>query len=65
MVQVQLAEKILEQKLSSTIGEQKANELRSCKIFQVRIQFIEEVTNGLLAPPSYFFTDVSMNKNGL
>ena len=27
-------------------------------------QFIDEVTEGLLAPPDYFFTDVKMNKNG-
>lgn len=47
---------------SSTIGEQKQTNYALQNIS--REQFIEEVTDGLLAPPSYFFTDVMMNKNG-
>ena len=48
--------------MSSTIGEQKQTNYALQDISKDK--FIEEVTNGLLAPPSYFFTDVSMNKNG-
>ena len=47
---------------SSTIGEQKQSNYALQNISKE--QFINEVTDGLLAPPSYFFTDVKMNKNG-
>ena len=47
---------------SSTIGEQKQSNYVLQNISKE--QFINEVTDGLLAPPSYFFTDVKMNKNG-
>jgi glyoxylase-like metal-dependent hydrolase (beta-lactamase superfamily II)/rhodanese-related sulfurtransferase len=46
----------------STIGEQKQSNYALQNISKE--QFINEVTDGLLAPPSYFFTDVKMNKNG-
>jgi glyoxylase-like metal-dependent hydrolase (beta-lactamase superfamily II)/rhodanese-related sulfurtransferase len=46
----------------STIGEQKSQNYALQSIS--RDQFIEQVTNGLLAPPKYFYTDVMMNKNG-
>ncbi len=47
---------------TSTIGEQKATNyaLQSMS----KEDFIEDVTDGLLAPPPYFFKDVMMNKNG-
>ena len=47
---------------TSTIGEQKQSNYALQNISKE--QFINEVTDGLLAPPSYFFTDVKMNKNG-
>jgi hydroxyacylglutathione hydrolase len=46
----------------STIGEQKQTNYALQNISKQ--QFIQEVTDGLLAPPAYFFTDVKMNKNG-
>jgi glyoxylase-like metal-dependent hydrolase (beta-lactamase superfamily II)/rhodanese-related sulfurtransferase len=46
----------------STIGEQKQSNYALQNISKE--QFINEVTDGLLAPPSYFFNDVKMNKNG-
>ena len=47
---------------SSTIGQQKQSNYALQKI--TKDQFIHELTDGLLAPPAYFFTDVMMNKNG-
>ena len=47
---------------SSTIGEQKQSNYALQNISKE--QFITEVTDGLLAPPAYFFTDVKMNKMG-
>ena len=46
----------------TTIGEQKAKNYALQPM--PKEDFIAEVTNGLLAPPKYFFTDVMMNKNG-
>ena len=46
----------------STIGEQKQTNYALQDISKE--QFVKEVTDGLLAPPAYFFTDVKMNKNG-
>ena len=46
----------------STIGEQKATNYALQPISKAT--FINQVTDGLLAPPSYFFTDVMMNKKG-
>ena len=46
----------------STIGEQKQTNYALQTL--TKEQFIDEVTEGLLAPPDYFFTDVKMNKNG-
>ena len=47
---------------TSTIGEQKATNYALQPTS--REDFIREVTDGLLAPPPYFFKDVMMNKNG-
>ena len=47
---------------SSTIGEQKQSNYALQNISKE--QFITEVTDGLLAPPAYFFNDVKMNKMG-
>jgi hydroxyacylglutathione hydrolase len=47
---------------TSTIGEQKAQNYALKPMSKE--QFIAEVTEGLLAPPSYFFKDAMMNKNG-
>lgn len=47
---------------TSTIGEQKANNYALQPISKE--DFIKDVTDGLLAPPPYFFKDVMMNKNG-
>ncbi len=46
----------------STIGEQKANNY-AMKITD-RNEFIKTVTDGLSAPPQYFFKDAMINKNG-
>lgn len=47
---------------TSTIGEQKAtNYALQCADKE---SFIKELTEGLLAPPPYFFKDAMMNKNG-
>lgn len=47
---------------TSTIGEQKAT---NYALQDMRKEdFIKEVTDGLLAPPPYFFKDAMMNKNG-
>jgi len=47
----------------STIGEQKATNYALQNLS--KDQFVKEVTDGLLQPPKYFFTDVMMNKNGV
>ena len=47
---------------TSTIGEQKATNYALQPMSKE--DFIQEVTDGLLAPPSYFFKDAMMNKNG-
>ena len=47
---------------SSTIGEQKKFNYALQEISKK--EFVEELTEGLLAPPDYFFTDVKMNKMG-
>lgn len=47
---------------TSTIGEQKAtNYALKCTS---REALVKELTDGLLAPPPYFFKDAMMNKNG-
>lgn len=46
----------------STIGEQRANNY-AMKITD-RDEFIKTVTDGLSAPPQYFFKDAMINKNG-
>lgn len=46
----------------STIGEQKATNY-AMKIAN-RDEFIKAVTDGLTAPPQYFFKDAMINKNG-
>tara|TARA_Y100001978_G_C23690993_1_gene434760 strand:- start:811 stop:2202 length:1392 start_codon:yes stop_codon:yes gene_type:complete len=47
---------------TSTIGEQKATNYALQPMSKE--DFIQEVTDGLLAPPPYFFKDAMMNKNG-
>lgn len=47
---------------TSTIGEQKATNYALQDM--TKEDFIKEVTDGLLAPPPYFFKDAMMNKNG-
>ena len=47
---------------TSTIGEQKATNYALQPMSKE--DFIKNVTDGLLAPPPYFFKDVMMNKNG-
>jgi glyoxylase-like metal-dependent hydrolase (beta-lactamase superfamily II)/rhodanese-related sulfurtransferase len=46
----------------SSIGEQKRNNY-ALKASGKK-EFIEKVTEGLLAPPQYFFTDAKINKSG-
>jgi rhodanese-related sulfurtransferase len=46
----------------STIGEQRQSNYALKDI--TKTEFVQEVTDGLLAPPAYFFTDVMKNKNG-
>jgi hydroxyacylglutathione hydrolase len=46
----------------STIGEQK--KFNYALKDQTREQFIEQVTEGILPPPSYFFQDARINKEG-
>ncbi len=47
---------------TSTIGEQKAtNYALKCASKE---ELVKELTDGLLAPPPYFFKDAMMNKNG-
>jgi len=46
----------------STIGEQKADNYAMQDLNKA--EFVEQVLDGIKAPPSYFFDDVAMNKNG-
>jgi len=46
----------------STIGEQKANNYALQEM--TKEEFVNIVTHGLLSPPSYFFEDAKINKNG-
>ncbi|MFM8739927.1 MAG: rhodanese-like domain-containing protein [Cytophagales bacterium] len=46
----------------STIGEQKKFNYALQNVS--REQFIEQVTDGILPPPSYFFEDARINRNG-
>lgn len=46
----------------STIGEQKADNYAMQDLNKA--EFVEQVLDGIQAPPSYFFDDVAMNKNG-
>ena len=46
----------------STIGEQK--KFNYALKAQSREEFIRQVTDGILPPPSYFFEDARINKNG-
>jgi glyoxylase-like metal-dependent hydrolase (beta-lactamase superfamily II)/rhodanese-related sulfurtransferase len=46
----------------STIGEQK--KLNYALQEQTREEFIEKVTDGILPPPSYFFEDARINREG-
>ena len=48
----------------STIGEQKANNY-ALRANMTEAEFIKEVTDGLLPPPSYFGANVAMNKSGI
>jgi len=54
--------KNLSSETTSTIGEQKATNYALQPMSKE--DFIKDVTDGLLAPPPYFFKDVMMNKNG-
>ena len=47
---------------SSTIGEQKSSNYALQEMS--KDEFISIVTDGLLPPPQYFFTDAMINKNG-
>ncbi len=47
----------------STIGEQKEKNY-ALRANMTEAEFIKEVTDGLLPPPSYFGMNVAMNKNG-
>lgn len=46
----------------STIGEQKAENYAMQDLDKA--EFVEQVLDGIKAPPSYFFDDVAFNKNG-
>lgn len=48
----------------STIGEQKASNY-ALRANMTEIEFIAEVTDGLLPPPAYFGMNVAMNKKGI
>ena len=48
----------------STLGEQKKNNY-ALRADMTEKEFILEVTDGLLPPPSYFGMNVSLNKNGV
>nr|WP_315203258.1 MBL fold metallo-hydrolase [uncultured Flavobacterium sp.] len=47
----------------STIGNQKANNY-ALRANMTEVEFIAEVTDGLLPPPAYFGMNVAMNKKG-
>ncbi len=47
---------------SSTIGEQKSSNYALQEMSKE--EFIKVITEGLLPPPQYFFTDAMINKNG-
>jgi hydroxyacylglutathione hydrolase len=47
----------------STIGNQKANNY-ALRANMTEVEFIKEVTEGLLPPPAYFGMNVAMNKKG-
>jgi glyoxylase-like metal-dependent hydrolase (beta-lactamase superfamily II)/rhodanese-related sulfurtransferase len=47
----------------STLGEQKVNNY-ALRSDMSRSEFIEEVTDGLLAPPQYFSKNAALNKKG-
>src|SRR6218665_2977438 len=47
----------------STIGEQKAMNY-ALRADMTEVEFVKEVTDGLLPPPGYFGMNVAMNKNG-
>jgi hydroxyacylglutathione hydrolase len=48
----------------STIGEQKKSNY-ALRSNMSEVEFIKEVTDGLLPPPSYFSMNVAMNKKGI
>lgn len=48
----------------STIGEQKQNNY-ALRENMTEVEFIKEVTDGLLPPPAYFGMNVAMNKTGI
>ena len=47
----------------STIGEQKKNNY-ALRENMTEVEFVKEVTDGLLPPPAYFGANVAMNKGG-
>lgn len=47
----------------STIGEQKKNNY-ALRANMTELEFVKEVTDGLLPPPAYFGMNVAMNKKG-
>ncbi|MBP6397038.1 MAG: MBL fold metallo-hydrolase [Saprospiraceae bacterium] len=47
----------------STIGEQKKNNY-ALRANMTEVEFVKEVTDGLLPPPAYFGANVAMNKGG-
>jgi len=47
----------------STIGEQKAMNY-ALRADMTEVEFVKEVTDGLMPPPGYFGMNVAMNKNG-
>ncbi len=48
----------------STIGEQKATNY-ALRANMTKVEFVAEVTDGLLPPPAYFGMNVAMNKKGI
>lgn len=54
--------KSLSSETVSTIGEQKQSNYAVQQMSKA--DFVKSVTEGLLAPPPYFFSDAMMNKNG-
>ncbi len=55
--------KNMSKETSSTLGQQKATNY-ALRSNMTEAEFIKEVTDGLLPPPSYFGMNVAMNKNG-